>query len=111
MAPATQQRVVLKEFSPADPTTTLRCEDAPLPSVKPGEVLIRVTARPVNPADVFSIMARACVWGACGTRCIACCLLLLAALNRCFSPELLRAAAAAAAAALAQETALNRCAG
>jgi hypothetical protein len=59
MAPATQTRVVVKAFNPADPTSTLAVEEAPLPALKAGDVLVRVTARPVNPADVFSIMVRA----------------------------------------------------
>lgn len=60
MAPATMQRVVVTAFNPADPTSTLRCETAPVPKPQAGEVLVRVTARPVNPADVFSIMVRSC---------------------------------------------------
>jgi hypothetical protein len=59
MAPATQTRVVVTAFNPADPTSTLAVEEAPLPALKAGDVLVRVTARPVNPADVFSIMVRA----------------------------------------------------
>lgn len=31
-------------------------EDLPKPSAKSGEVLIRVTVRPLNPADIFSLM-------------------------------------------------------
>lgn len=57
MAPSTQTRVVVTAFNPADPTSTLRVDtDAPVPKPKEGEVLMRVTARPINPADVFSIM-------------------------------------------------------
>ena len=60
MAPSTQTRVVVTAFNPADPTSTLRVEtDAPVPTLKEGEVLMRVLARPINPADVFSIMVRA----------------------------------------------------
>lgn len=59
MAPATMQRVVVTAFNPADPTSTLKCEEAPVPKCAAGEVLVRVTARPVNPADIFSIMVRA----------------------------------------------------
>jgi len=53
------QRVVVTAFNPADPTWTLKCEQAPVPKCAAGEVLVRVTARPVNPADIFSIMVRA----------------------------------------------------
>lgn len=63
--PTTMQRVLVTAFNPADPTSTLRCETgAPVPKPQAGEVLVRVTARPVNPADVFSIMVRA-RWDAC----------------------------------------------
>ena len=59
MAPASMQRVVVTAFDPANPTSTLKCEQAPVPKCAAGEVLVRVTARPVNPADIFSIMVRA----------------------------------------------------
>jgi NADPH:quinone reductase-like Zn-dependent oxidoreductase len=59
MAPSKQTRVVVSAFNPADPTSTLKTEEAAVPSCAAGEVLVRVTARPVNPADVFSIMVRA----------------------------------------------------
>ena len=65
MAPVTQKRVVVTAFNPADPTATLACVDAPVPVPREGEVLVRVTARPVNPADVFSIMVRRCVRPRC----------------------------------------------
>jgi|APGre2960657444_1045066.scaffolds.fasta_scaffold00644_11 NADPH:quinone reductase-like Zn-dependent oxidoreductase len=57
MAPQTQTRVVVTSFDPANLLDTLAVEThAPVPAPAAGEILVRVTARPVNPADVFSIM-------------------------------------------------------
>lgn len=59
MAPTTMKRVVVTSFSLSDPTSGLAVETgAPVPKPAPGEVLVRVTARPVNPADIFSLMVR-----------------------------------------------------
>ena len=54
--PLSQQRVVVTSFNAADPLSTLAVVDGPVPVPGEGEVLIKITARPVNPADVFSIM-------------------------------------------------------
>ena len=51
-----QQRVVVTSFNPADFLSTLSVVEGPVPVPQDGEILVRVTARPVNPADVFSIM-------------------------------------------------------
>lgn len=55
--PRTQTRVVVTAFNPAEPFSTLAVEnDAPMPVPAEGEILVQVTARPINPADIFSIM-------------------------------------------------------
>ena len=51
-----QQRVVVTSFNPADFLSTLSVVEGPVPVPQDDEILVRVTARPVNPADVFSIM-------------------------------------------------------
>lgn len=57
MAPATQTAVTITAFDAGNPTSTLKVvNDHPVAKPKAGEVLLHVTARPVNPADVFSIM-------------------------------------------------------
>ena len=38
-----------------DPAEVLRVEDLPIPAPGPGQVLIRLTARPINPSDLFTI--------------------------------------------------------
>ena len=50
-----QQRVVVTSFNPADFLSTLSVVEA-RSRPQDDEILVRVTARPVNPADVFSIM-------------------------------------------------------
>jgi len=54
--PDSQSKVVVTQFNPADPASTLECVTGPVPKPAPGQVLIKVTCRPVNPADVFSVM-------------------------------------------------------
>lgn len=54
--PTTQTRVVVAQFNPADPASTLEVTSGPVPKPSSGEVLVRLTCRPINPADVFSVM-------------------------------------------------------
>ena len=51
-----QHAVVVTHYNPADPASTLYVVEKPMPEPKAGEVLVKVTARPINPADVFSVM-------------------------------------------------------
>lgn len=39
-----------------DPTSGLNLADLPVPSPGAGEVLVRISLRPINPADVFSLL-------------------------------------------------------
>lgn len=41
-----------------DPTSGLDVVEAPRPTPGQGEVLVRITLRPVNPADIFSLQVR-----------------------------------------------------
>ena len=43
-------------FDAADPSKAVECAEVPVPEPGAGEVLVRVTLRPVNPADGFSLM-------------------------------------------------------
>ena len=54
--PAQSSKVVVTAFNPADPSSTLEVVQVPTPVPAAGEVLVKVTARPINPADVFSVM-------------------------------------------------------
>eukprot|EP00197_Chlamydomonas_leiostraca_P016178 CAMPEP_0202860756 /NCGR_PEP_ID=MMETSP1391-20130828/2367_1 /ASSEMBLY_ACC=CAM_ASM_000867 /TAXON_ID=1034604 /ORGANISM="Chlamydomonas leiostraca, Strain SAG 11-49" /LENGTH=59 /DNA_ID=CAMNT_0049539993 /DNA_START=39 /DNA_END=214 /DNA_ORIENTATION=- len=57
MAPSTQTAVQVTKFDAANYLATLKVvNDAPVPTPGQGEVLVKVTLRPVNPADIFSIM-------------------------------------------------------
>lgn len=49
--------VQLNAFS-EDMTSQLGIVERPIPAPKPEEVLVRVTCRPINPADVFSLMGQ-----------------------------------------------------
>ena len=53
---ATMQRVVVTRFDPSDILSTLEVHSAPVPVPKDGEILVKMTMRPINPADIFSIM-------------------------------------------------------
>lgn len=58
--PTTMTRVVVTAYNLADPPASLAVEtSAPVPSFGHADVLVKVVARPVNPADVFSLQARA----------------------------------------------------
>lgn len=41
-----------------DPTSGLEVVEVPRPTPGQGEVLVRITLRPVNPADIFSLQVR-----------------------------------------------------
>ncbi|KAL4427444.1 hypothetical protein ABPG77_000733 [Micractinium sp. CCAP 211/92] len=55
MAAQTNLRVQLDAFNIKDPVASVSLTSAPIPEPAEGEVLVRVTLRPVNPADVFSL--------------------------------------------------------
>ena len=38
-----------------NPAEVLRVEDVPTPTPRPGQVLLRLQARPINPSDLFQI--------------------------------------------------------
>lgn len=50
------KKVVVTEFNPADILSTLQVIEGEIPKPKDNEILIKVLARPINPADIFSIM-------------------------------------------------------
>jgi NADPH:quinone reductase-like Zn-dependent oxidoreductase len=54
------------QFSqPGEPTTVLRIVDAPRPEPRPGEVLVRMLASPVNPSDLMFIRGRYTIEASC----------------------------------------------
>jgi NADPH2:quinone reductase len=61
-APATQTRVQVTAFSLEDPADALAVVQAPVPTPGPGEALVKVLVRPVNPADVLSMMGVYAGW-------------------------------------------------
>lgn len=50
------KQVVLSGFNAADPTSTISVVETPIPSPGEGEVVVKLTLRPINPADIFSLM-------------------------------------------------------
>lgn len=50
------QHVVVTRFDPSDICSTLEVHTSPVPVPGPGELLVKITLRPINPADIFSIM-------------------------------------------------------
>uniref|UniRef100_A0A7S0RMK9 Enoyl reductase (ER) domain-containing protein n=1 Tax=Chlamydomonas leiostraca TaxID=1034604 RepID=A0A7S0RMK9_9CHLO len=57
MAPTTQTAVQVLKFDAANYLENLKVvTDAPVPTPGDGEVLVKLLLRPVNPADIFSIM-------------------------------------------------------
>lgn len=48
--------VKVTAFNPSDPLSTIKIVEEPIPSPAEGQVLIRMSAMPVHPADYFSIM-------------------------------------------------------
>ena len=48
--------ITLSGFDAANPTSTMQVSDLPIPSPAANEVVVNVTLRPVNPADIFSLM-------------------------------------------------------
>ena len=48
-----QTRVVITTFNHEAPASALGLQQAPVPAVKPGEVLVRVRCRPVTKFDVL----------------------------------------------------------
>lgn len=48
--------VTLAGFDPAAPTDNISISELPVPVPGPDEVLVRMTLRPVNPADIFCLM-------------------------------------------------------
>ncbi|EFN59884.1 hypothetical protein CHLNCDRAFT_59525 [Chlorella variabilis] len=53
---AENKAVKLSSFDIGNPTSTMTVVSGPRPAPGPGEVLVRLTLRPVNPADMFAIM-------------------------------------------------------
>jgi NADPH:quinone reductase-like Zn-dependent oxidoreductase len=53
---ATNTQITLAGFDMANPTSTFKVVESAVPTPGAGEVLIKLSLRPVNPADVFSIM-------------------------------------------------------
>ena len=52
----TQTAIIVKEFNAAEPNAGFDIvPDAPVPEPKEGELLVRLTCRPINPADIFSL--------------------------------------------------------
>src|SRR3546814_9548311 len=49
--------VQLKSFSD-DMTSQLEIVERPIPAPKPEQVLVRVTCRPINPSEVYSLMGQ-----------------------------------------------------
>ena len=51
-----QTAILVKEFSASEPHTAIDiAQTAPIPSPKQGELLVKITCRPVHPADVISL--------------------------------------------------------
>ena len=48
--------VTLKSFNAAAPTSTIEIKQLQIPVPQDGEVVVRLKLRPVNPADIFSLM-------------------------------------------------------
>jgi NADPH:quinone reductase-like Zn-dependent oxidoreductase len=55
MAPPKQTAVHVKAFNKEDPSAAVEIVEVDVPSPKQGEVLVRITMRPINPADVISV--------------------------------------------------------
>lgn len=53
---STNKAVTLSGFDIANPTSTIVVKDLPIPTPNAGEIVVRITLRPVNPADIFSLM-------------------------------------------------------
>jgi NADPH:quinone reductase-like Zn-dependent oxidoreductase len=51
------KRVVLSGFNAGDPTSTMSVAEEAAPVPQHGQVLVRLTLRPVNPADIFSLVS------------------------------------------------------
>lgn len=45
----------LRFHEPGDPLAVLRLEEVPLPEPGPGEVRLRMVARPINPSDLLQV--------------------------------------------------------
>eukprot|EP00199_Chlamydomonas_sp_CCMP681_P002578 CAMPEP_0119102240 /NCGR_PEP_ID=MMETSP1180-20130426/1051_1 /TAXON_ID=3052 ORGANISM="Chlamydomonas cf sp, Strain CCMP681" /NCGR_SAMPLE_ID=MMETSP1180 /ASSEMBLY_ACC=CAM_ASM_000741 /LENGTH=339 /DNA_ID=CAMNT_0007086489 /DNA_START=69 /DNA_END=1088 /DNA_ORIENTATION=- len=56
MATTQQTVVTVTAFNPASYLDTIQVTKAPIPSPGPGEALVALKLRPINPADVFSCM-------------------------------------------------------
>lgn len=52
-------KVTVTAYDIADPITQLKVVEAPIPDPGPGEVLMHMRMRPVDPADFFSMMGYA----------------------------------------------------
>ena len=51
-----QTAVLVKEFNASEPHTAIDIvPTAPIPSPKEGELLVKITCRPVHPADVMAL--------------------------------------------------------
>jgi NADPH:quinone reductase-like Zn-dependent oxidoreductase len=60
--PSRQMRVVATRFAGTDEEVTKAIaveRDAPMPRPQPGQLLIRITARPIHPADLMLVKVRA----------------------------------------------------
>ena len=52
----TNKAITLSGFDMANPTSTMTVSELPIPTPGAGEVVVRITLRPVNPADIFALM-------------------------------------------------------
>lgn len=52
---STNKAITLSGFDIANPTSTIVVQELPIPSPEAGEIVVLITLRPVNPADVFSL--------------------------------------------------------
>jgi NADPH:quinone reductase-like Zn-dependent oxidoreductase len=53
---SSNKAVTLSGFDPANPTSTIQVQDLAIPTPGEGEVVVKMSLRPVNPADIFSLM-------------------------------------------------------